>query len=326
MHVPPKRTEEVVSSWNHCHGAFYQVSENDLSWNEGQQKLLRYWRATLEGVPVLWAEATPEGAGFGISPNGIWLSLYGAIGEGKEAGFATAVEEFARKRGKARVAIGGDEFHFLPGIPVGDPGGERLARAFQEIGFSTADCADFVGKPANPASEGYIAAAIKESADRGWRFHSVESEKDKKDISAFLTREFSGRWSREWEVWSLRADTGRAFWNLLRDEKGVVLGFSRLAIRGGTLAPEAGWTPGAMRLPLNASGERADTDSCLGPIGIAASERGRGAGKVLLGLSLQELNARGANLVCIDWTNAYNYYTPLGFQVVRSYLSAWKGL
>ncbi|MBW7416523.1 hypothetical protein J9A19_25120, partial [Escherichia coli] len=76
---------------------------------------------------------------------------------------------------------------------------------------------------------------------------------------------------------------------------------------------------GAMRLPLAAGAARADTDSCLGPIGISKDERGRGAGKILLGLSLHELSLQSAEPTCIDWTNAYNYYTPLGFEIVRRF-------
>ena len=105
-----------------------------------------------------------------------------------------------------------------------------------------------------------------------------------------------------------------------------MVGFSRLAKRGRVPRLSEGWTPGAMRLPLSPEAVARDTDSCLGPIGISASERGRGAGKILLGLSLHELSLQRAELTCIDWTNAYNYYTPLGFSVARRYLSFWKEL
>lgn len=326
MHNPPEMTEEVVPSWNRCHGAFYQLSECDLLWNQREQRLLRYWKSAVDEVPVLWAEAAPEGVELGIQPKGIWLSLFGSVSEGKEAAFASSVEKYARDLGKGRVAIASDEFHFLPGIPVDEPAGERLALAFKDRGFSTADCADFVGAPENPLSKEYILAAAKDAQGRGWSLRLVESAKDKEELSAFLEKEFSGRWSREWKVWGRRSDTGRAFWNLLRDEEERVLGFSRLALRGRVQPVSFGWTPGALRLPLSPNLDRFDTDSCLGPIGIAAAERGRGAGKILLGLSLQELSLQGAKQTCIDWTNAYNYYTPLGFHVVRRYLSAWKEL
>jgi hypothetical protein len=82
--------------------------------------------------------------------------------------------------------------------------------------------------------------------------------------------------------------------------------------------------PGALRFPLVAGGVDQSTDACLGPIGIAAAGRGSGAGKILLGLSLQLLLAKNAERVCIDWTNAYNYYKPLNLPAVRKYWSAVK--
>jgi hypothetical protein len=316
MHNHPEITEEVLHSWNRSHGALYQISESDLRWNGSEQRFLRYWGEKLEGVPVLWGETTPEGAALGILPKGIWLSLFGEIPTGGEAAFAAAVESYAKRKGKSRVAVASDEFHFLPGIPVDEPGGERLAQAFRDRGFSSADCADFLGTAENPKCAEYIQAAIEQARAKGWELRLVKSAGDQEEMQAFLSREFSGRWKREWLLWLDRKDMGRAFWNLLRDEKGTVVGFSRLAVRGRLQPLSEGWTPGAMRL--------GNADSCLGPIGIAASARGHGAGKILLGLSLHELSLQGAKQICIDWTNAYNYYTPLGFQIARRYLSTWK--
>lgn len=324
MHSTTVVIEEVARAWNRCHGAFYHVAESDLFWNLREQRLLRYWSGEADGVPVLWAEAAPEGIELGISAKGLWVSLFGEIPDGKEAAFAAAVENFARRNGKGRVAIGSDEFHFLPGIPSDDDSGARLTEALRARGFSTADCADFAGEPDGAACSEYRKAAAEMACSRGWTLRLAEGDADHEALGGFLAREFPGRWTREWKVWRSRPDTRRAFWNLLRDENGTVLGFSRLAVRGRHTPLTAGWTPGALRLPLAAAGARLDTDSCLGPIGISATERGRGAGKILLGLSLSELVLQGAKRTCIDWTNAYNYYTPLGFEIVRRYLSAWK--
>jgi len=313
---------EVLRAWNVCHGAFYRVSEEDLAWNLAEQKLVRYWREDLAGVPALLAEATPEGARRGVLEKGIWVSLYGDV-RGRELVFARAAEELALTLGKTRLAVGSDEFHFLPGIPLEE---EQLANAFRACGFNAADCADYVGSVESEGCTAYIREAAREALKRGWNLHGLRSEGDRADLSAFLLREFPGRWSREWELWQERNDSARGFWNLLRDEHGKVLGFSRLAVRGRYPESSLGWTPGALRLPLGAMRARENTDSCLGPIGISKNERGRGAGKILLGLSLHEFSLQGAKLTCIDWTSAYNYYSPLGFEIVRRYLTLWKGL
>jgi hypothetical protein len=310
----------VLRSWNACHGAFYQASEVDLRWNLAEQNLVRYWREDLAGVPVILGEATLEGARMGVLEKGLWISLYGDT-RGKELQFATASEEFARAAGKTRLAIGSDEFHFLPGVPLEDA---KLAATFKGQGFTAAECADFAGFSGNEPCTRYIREAAQDALKRGWLLHGLRNEADRNDLTELLLREFKGRWSREWELWQQRGDSTRGFWNLLRDEHGKVLGFSRLAVRGRYPESSMGWTPGAMRLPLSSQGGRENTDSCLGPIGIAKEERGRGAGKVLLGLSLHEFSLQGAKLTCIDWTNAYNYYTPLGFEIVRRYLTLWK--
>jgi hypothetical protein len=316
------RLIEVLSAWNSCHGAFYRASEHDLAWNLTEQNLVRYWREDLAGVPALLAEATAEGANRGVLEKGIWVSLYGETA-GRETDFASAAEAFARSRGKNRLAIGSDEFHFLPGVPLED---EKLTDAFKARGFTAADCADYVGTVDNEKCTAYIREAAQDALKRGWVLHGLRDSRDRDDLTAFLVKEFKGRWSREWEVWQERTDTLRGFWNLLRDEHGKVLGFSRLAVRGRYPETAEGWTPGAMRLPLGTKHGRENTDSCLGPIGISKDERGRGAGKILLGLSLHECSLQGAKLTCIDWTNAYNYYSPLGFEVVRRYLTMWKEL
>lgn len=316
----------ALHSWNRCHGAFYRAAEADLRWNLEEQSLLAYRAEELAGVPVIVGEATPEGAALGILEKGIWVSLFGEVGAGTEAAFTAAAEELAARCGKARVALGSDEFHFLPGVPADEPAGARLAEACKARGWKSADCADYVGSPAGAACAAYVAATREDAGRRGWTLRLVENGGDRDELTAFLQREFPGRWLREWKFQLARSDTGRTFWNLLRDETGKVLGFSRLAKRGRLPDPARGWTPGAMRLPLSPEAGVCDTDSCLGPIGISASERGRGAGKILLGLSLHELSLQGAELTCIDWTNAYNYYTPLGFSIVRRYLTVWKEL
>ncbi len=324
MESTPVSPKEMVHSWNQCHGAFYQVSENDLSWNLTEQKLLQYSIGDANGIPVLLAEASSAGKDAGIFPHGLWVSLYGQVKEGHEASFVDGIEEIARQKNKTRVAIGSEEFHFLPGVPVDEPAGRLMTEVLVKKGFSAADCADYVGSPLGGECVSYCEGALQIARERDWTLGLVEEEQDKAALASFLEQEFPGRWRREWLFWGSRSDTKRAFWNLLRDEKGRVIGFSRLAKRGRIQPLQVGWNPGALRLPLTAKSEEDDTDSCLGPIGISKSERGRGAGKVLLGLSLRELVLQGAKRTCIDWTNAYNYYTPLGFEVVRRYLSVWK--
>jgi hypothetical protein len=313
----------VLREWNRCHGAFYRAEESDLRWNLEEQPYMRFEAVTLAGTNAIVCETAPAGVAEGILEKGIWVSLFGKVPRGLEDDFAGAAEALARARGRERIAIGSDEFHFVPGIPIDEPDGVFLADSFVARGFSSKECADYVGSPSGAAASAYARDACEEAARRGWTLRPAETASDREALGAFLLREFPGRWHREWRFQLARSDAGRAFWSLLRDESGTVLGFSRLAKRGRIAG---GWTPGAMRLALSAEEARSGTDSCLGPIGISKSERGKGAGKILLGLSLQELRSQGAALTCIDWTDAFAYYAPLGFAVARRWRCVWKDL
>jgi hypothetical protein len=323
MGKPPHDMFETVRAWNRCHGAFYQVREDDLRWNLEQQDFVVYEAGELAGTSVIVGTATAKGVATGILEKAIWFALYGEIPVGREADFAAALEARARAAGRTRAVVGADEFHFLPGVPVDDESGQRLAEAFAKRGFAGKNCVDYVGSLGGTACAKYVASAREDAARRGFSLRLVTDQSDRAELTAFLRREFPGRWLREWEFQLGRSDADRAFWNLLRDEAGRVVGFSRLAQRG--RVSHGGWTPGAIRLAPGPTGFHA-SDACLGPIGVAASERGRGAGKLLLGLSLYELSLQGADLTCIDWTDAYNYYIPLEFPAARRYRCLWKDL
>jgi hypothetical protein len=309
----------LVSDWNRCHGAFYRLREADLAWHLNEQDWLSYLPLDVAGVPVLCAEATEKGAAHGLSRKTLWLSCQGEISAGKKAAFAAELDRMAPARGKSRLCLGGEEFHLIPGIPLApDDGG--LNSVAEELGFTFTDAVDYAGSLRNADLQVYVKEALAAAGEL--RLETARSAADLDELGAYLKMEFSGRWEREFRFWRERSDAKRAFWNVLRRGPDIC-GFSRLSIRGGEAG---GWLPGALRFPLGEGNGSVDsaTDAALGPIGISSSERGKGAGKALLGLSLQLLLDKNAERLCIDWTNAYNYYKPLGLQLVRKYRSALK--
>jgi hypothetical protein len=316
----------LLSEWNRCHGAFYQIDANDLGWNLQEQDWLSYRLERIAGVRVLLASASDSGAGAGISPNTLWLSLYGEIPSGRESELVEKLVERARSEGRTRVTIGGEEFHFVSGVPVDEQRGQQFAEALTHGGFSSAEEADFVGQLGAPSMAAYISEARAKASQTGCELREVSNSQDERRLAEFLVKEFPGRWEREFRYWRDHSGTGRAFWNLLSSGDGQTLGFSRLALRGRIHDLTSGWNPGALKLPLREQVKKSYADSCLGPIGISASERGRGTGKILLGLSLHKLQKSDAEDLCIDWTNAYNYYTPLGVRISRKFHSMWKDL
>src|SRR5262249_5055703 len=132
-----------------------------------------------------------------------------------------------------------------------------------------------------------------------------------------------GRWSREFQFWNSRQDTKRAQWFVLTTAKSPeILGFARLAVRSHHKPLDQGWNPGALRLSTDSNFSA--TDGCLGPIGVAKSLRGQGAGRVLLAHVLHTLKTQGSKEICIDWTDAIQYYSALNFKEARNYWTAWK--
>lgn len=317
--------KNVVMQWNRSHGPFLQIRECDIEWNLDKQDLLHYRVETIDATPALIATATDKGVAFGLTARSLWVSLWGEIARGREAAFVDSLMASAARLGKTRIAMGADEFHFLPGVPI-EESTLKLIEALRDSGFHITEECDFVG----PAKNRNIIEAVSQAravADRDdWKFALVDSASERERLIDFMSREFAGRWTRECKFWLERSDLERAFWATLSRGSGPVIGFARMAVRGREPNLAGGWAPGALRLPLGNAPTHAFLagDGCLGPIGVAASERGKGAGKLLLGLVLGHLLQAGTERIAIDWTDAIKYYSPLNLAIVRRYATAWK--
>lgn len=328
----------VLENWNQIQGPAYMLRPCDLEWNLSQQDLLYYRQESLAGVPLIYAVASAKGVEQGLSEKSLWVSLWGDIKAGEEDAFVQAVWQLAHSQKKARVQFGGDEFHFTPGIPISHGAsqaahGDRLAAAVRKAGFDGAEAFDFVGSVMSAAVDQYVREGLQLGRQHGWRAHVIRSATELDHLSRFMQTEFPGRWAREFEFWRSRKDTNRAFWLILQKDSEEILGFARMAVRSRLQPFDQGWNPCSLRLPLRSSyirhnknfsgDEVSPSDSCLGPIGVAKSQRGQGAGRVLLSFVLQTLKDEGGELTCIDWTNAIKYYSPLEFVEARSFWTAW---
>lgn len=314
--------DQLLEEWNRCHGAFYRLNADDLLWNLQSQELVAYRLEKMSGVPCLLAMASAQGIAAGLPAKSGWLSLCGEIPHAETGEFVRSIEKWAHENNRARLNIFGDEFHFLPGIPVNEKSGEALKQILVKNGFEGSESVDYVGELDALPVKKYTHDAVEHAAKNGWQLRMASQGSDLKQLEQFLERDFSGRWLREFRFWRAGNDTGRATWWLLNKQDGDIFGFARLSVRGRING--RAWNPGALRLPLSETEAAGPEDGCLGPIGVAVTARGQGAGKALLGLSLGALKDMGAKRICIDWTDAYNYYKPLEFKLVRSYWSSWK--
>ena len=57
----------------------------------------------------------------------------------------------------------------------------------------------------------------------------------------------------------------------------------------------------------------------IGPLGIAATARGRGLGIAMVAAAVTLLQARGVAHCTIDWTDLTDFYARLGFRTWRRY-------
>ena len=305
----------MIEGWNLCHDASYRVEAADLGWHLGKQDWIEYETQTLEGVHCLLARASAEGARRGIPAENLWLSLMTNV-ESPEV-FFPALVQFAQKRGVKKMLLGGEEFHWISGLPQKDAA--VFQPTLEKLGFQFSDVVDYGGTISSSNISGYIKESHRPSWE-DWSLAKLEEEDALDELGSFLLKEFPGRWTREFHFWRERSDTKCANWFSLKNKNEMCLrGFARLSLRG---KKSGEWFPAALRMPFSTG--KSEFDSCLGPIGMAAAERGKGNGRVLLAKSLEYLLSQNAQTLCIDWTNAYNYYIPLGLPVLRKYRSAWK--
>ncbi len=209
----------------------------------------------------------------------------------------------ARDRGIDRLEAGGGMFYLWGGIPDDLPG----AAAFSEaIGFELGDVSwDLRGDVTDLNVDLVSAAVLRE----GGLAVEPAAPADTDAALAFLLAEFGGEWWHE-TTWFLAQGGDPATLLLLRDGSRRIIGLARIHqpdVR--PIGPPHFW---AARRPPSAGG--------LGPIGIAADQRGRGLGRALLVVALDQLRREGLTDVVIDLTSLLGYYGSHGF---RPWL-AWR--
>ncbi len=209
-----------------------------------------------------------------------------------------------RGRGAMGCDPGGGVGHLLPGPPAGGEEDERALRFWVRHGYrperrvhdlrrSLADWAP----PPPPAA----------LCEGGYRI-VPGAPGEEGAVVDFLRRAFPGRW--RYEVAEAFARGGAAGDVLLvKDGAGTIEGFLCLwPFDGALLGSGDHWFP--------ALGPRF---GAIGPLGVAASVRGRGLGLALVAEGVSELRRRGVEECVIDWTDLLDFYGRLGFRPWRSY-------
>jgi predicted N-acetyltransferase YhbS len=125
---------------------------------------------------------------------------------------------------------------------------------------------------------------------------------------AFLQAEFPGRWRFDTKRYLDLGGNPDNIMILCQGER--VIGFAHVYFRGGSYqGPPTYWHS---LVGTHYGG--------LGPIGVAASVRGKGLGLALLQLSLQHLATLGVEDAVIDWTTLLDFYARAGFAPWKTYI------
>ncbi|MDW8104347.1 MAG: GNAT family N-acetyltransferase [Armatimonadota bacterium] len=311
----------VLDLWNRCMGGEFPLDSALF-----EQNVLRdahfdpeaVWVAEGTGGNLLaYAHAKvckePLGSA-GMMPEQGWIGALAFLPDEQGAQAArqllhTALE-WLRTQGRKRVNYGSDPAHLFPGVPVEQ---ELHQQLLQEAGFVLSDhtVVDLI----RDLADYRVPDEVEENLSRlpEYTIRSCTAE-DVPALLRFLQQEFPGRWYYE-TVKRLEAEeTPRDILLLTHGEE--VVGFCHTFHRGSRrIGPSIYWR----KLLGEAYGG-------LGPIGVAASTRGKGLGLALLCKGVEYVKAQGASRMAIDWTDLVDFYGRIGFRVWKRYRSASRQL
>lgn len=287
--------EKAVRQWNASASSEWKLLEKEAVWNLQHNKLFDYeWlfaSGHIEDGALLLAEVKSPSK---IPSKTLWIHFFFTptrnVSQNLEKLLTLALEK-CKSLKKMRLSFAADEFHLFPGMPLVS----IFAEAWKEK-FVTHEVCDLLvdlnSEKAKKIAKGYAALQF---------INASEAEN-------FLREQYPGRWSREYLYTQDKILNDGSRWYFLCEGKNI-LGFVRLTMRQARCRPLA-----AMKFVV--------ADCSLGPIAVRKDLQGKGIGRNLLAAAIAQLKSEGAQMLCIDWTDAVSFYQPLGRVAVRKYLAA----
>ncbi len=312
----PQMTEQVIELWNRCIGIRYPLTERLFRQNVlGDPFLQREGNlVALEGTRVIgWvlsrylAEVPPELASYkGRASIGALCVDPEFRGRGVASALYEAAEAFLKNQGAKRISVVHYPYHLTPGVP--DEAAD-LKAFLERKGFGGwRETYDLRRQLVDYEIPTDVEKRLREQNPKVVIRPAREGEQ--KAIVEFVGREFPGGW---------HYDTKR-FFEKGGDPSDIVIAVENNEIIGfcHTFTPESIELRGSTHwFPL-----LQDRWGGLGPIGVAASHRGRGLGLALLCYSVWHNKQRGVTDMVIDWTDLVDFYGRIGFKIWKRY---WQG-
>jgi len=243
-----------------------------------------------------------------------WIDALAVSPAAQRKGYGSALLAWAETwldlHGAQQIRSGGSLRPFTPGLLTG-PGSapyEFFAhRGYVEEGIEwdvANDLITYPDPPLPPGAPGAPGAPI---------LRPVETEADQAALFDFLSREFPGRWYFECQEF-FREGGRPADWMLLwpvdAEQPGCQqpAGFCQITLED-SLRPIERFYPHRLPHPWGQ----------FGPLGVAASARGKGYGAAVVDGAARHLKQLGVRGCIIDWTSLTDFYGKFGFTPHREY-------
>lgn len=305
------RLEELVALWNKELATDFPMRKELFKQNSFEDVNVLYKGSCIaldeEGnvIGFIVAKQWKEELDVGMDPKKGWIQtlLVDSFHQGKGIGSTLLghAETYLKANGIEQIQMGGDPFHYFPGIPGQYKDVQNWA---EKKGYNKRiDTYDLI----NHMSKEYLFP----------HDDSVEiallQEDEKEEFIYFLHKCFPGRWEYEAiKYFELNGD-GREF--VIIKKNNQIIGFCIINDSCSPfIAQNVYWSP---LFETEIGG--------IGPLGIDKEERKQGYGLAIVQAAVVYLQERGIETIVIDWTGLLDFYGKLDFVMWKKYEIYLKG-
>lgn len=299
------RLTELVALWNRelqedfpmRESLFKQNSFDDV--NVAQDGSFIALDASNNVIGFIVAKMWQEKIDVVIERNRGWIQTLLVTKNHRGKGIGTELfkkaENYMKNNGVKEIQLGGDPFHYFPGVPTHY---EEAITWAEKQGFNKRiDCYDLLNQ---------LQRTYEFPVDETIEF-SVLQQEEQAEFIAFFTRCFPGRWEYEAIKYFEMDGTGREF--VIGKKDGKIIGFCRMNDdQSPMIAQNVYWSP-----------LFEDRVGGIGPLGIDENEQKQGYGLAITQAALVYLQNRGLQTIVIDWTILADFYKKIDFEPWKQY-------
>lgn len=269
-------------------GSYIAVDEND---NITGMIVAKVWQETLaieadvkQGhIQVLLVSSDHRGKGIGSS-------------------LLKRAEESLIKNGANRIQMGGDPFHYFPGIPESNQQTQHwLEHQGYTLGTKVFDLINHTKKNHSFPSDDTVT-------------YDLLKQDDHTRFIAFLHDHFPGGWEYQAIKYFEMGGDGREF--VIAKKNTKIIGFCRINDHQSPIIAQNMYWSDIFDQKVGG----------IGPLGISDDEQKQGYGLTIVKAAMAHLQDRDIKTMIIDWTDHLQFYKKLDFDVWKTYRACSKTL